>query len=188
MNKILVIIIILAVILVGGWYLFNSQQSPTGAMYGTDTSSQTTATTQSSDSGTHAPSPAPSGKGSGSLADIYSRGGNYTCSFETLAGAVHTKGNVYVASGKTRSDLSTTVSVVTTEVHTIIANSYNYTWVGGKQTGTKTYVGGNSKPAANNTGAGFDGDTSAQISWDCHPWLPNASYFALPKEISFVAQ
>ncbi len=179
--------IVLAVIVVGGaWYVFSMKSDGTSAPQDqTGTSADTTGTTGSSQAGDTA---TPTGKGSGSLTSIYSRGGNYTCTFETIGSGVKSTGTVYVAGGKTRADISTSAVGVTTVVHTIRSGSTSYTWVNGQSIGYKTAITATPTHPANSTGAGVTGDNTSQVNWDCHAWLPDMTQFAVPSSITFIAQ
>ncbi len=182
--------ILLAVIVIGGggWFAYSRMNADTTQVPVSENTSETTSDGSDVPATAAEQTAAPAGKGSGSLGSIYSRSGNYTCTFETLNSSVKTRGTIYVSGGKTRSDLSTSAVGITTEVHNILNGGYSYTWIAGQPTGTKTYVGTSKAAPANSTGAGFEGDLNSQISWDCHPWLTDAAQFSVPSTIKFVAQ
>lgn len=176
MSKNLIIGIVVVIVVLGGWYLWSQNPGAQGP---------TTDTT-----GTQADTTTPS-KGTGSLASVFSRGGNYTCTFETVSTAAGTgsnsSGTIYVASGKTRGDFSASAgSSVTTMVHIIRDGSMSYTWVSGQSTGFKTPITPTSSIVPNPSGAGFTEDQLATVTWDCHAWLPDATQFVPPTSVTFV--
>lgn len=174
--------IIIAIVLTGGaWYFLTRGPSTPGTETATATTTESAAVT-----GT-----APAGKGTGPLQNVFSRGGNYTCTFGTVntaaAAASQSSGTLYVAGGKTRGDFSVLASTGTrTTVHIIRSGGTNYTWVDGQTTGTKTAITATTATRINPSGAGFSEDQFATVSWDCHPWLTDSSQFVPPTSIAFV--
>ena len=184
-KNVIIGIIVVIVLALGGWYLI-SQNSIT-AEPTTDTTQGTDTTGTVADAAT-----APTGKGTGSLQSVFSRGGNYTCTFETISTAAGTgsksSGTIYAASGKTRGDFSASAGAgVTTMVHVIRDGSMSYTWIDGQTTGSKSLITTTSPVIPNQpSGAGFTEDQLATVSWDCHPWFPVPAHFVPPTSITFV--
>jgi hypothetical protein len=182
-KQVIIWIIVAAVVVLGGWYLW-SQNS--GTISPSPTTTDTTGDTSSADTAT-----APTGSGTGSLQSIFSRGGNYTCTFSTVSTAAGTgsnsSGTIYVANGKTRGDFSaSTGSGTPIQVHVIRADGMNYNWVQGQTTGIKNAITTSSAIVPNPSGAGFSEDTLASVSWDCHAWYPDATQFVPPTSITFI--
>lgn len=184
-ENIIIGAIALLVLVTLGWYLFS--QGP-----GVQAPGTTATTTQSADtSGAAADVAAPAGKGTGPLQNVFTRGGNYTCTFATASTAAGTgaksSGTIYVAAGKTRGDFSVLSNAgVRTTVHIIRNSSTNYTWIDGQTSGTKTAITATTATRINPSGAGFTEDQFASVSWDCHAWLTDATQFVPPASITFV--
>jgi hypothetical protein len=178
-QTIIIGIIVLLVIVLGGWYLFT--QGP-----GTPGPASTATTTQSAETG----AATPVGTGTGPLKSILSRGGNYTCTFGTVSTAAGTgsnsSGTLYVAAGQSRGEFSVTSNTGTvTLVHVIRSGGMSYTWIEGQPTGIKTPINATTATRINPSGAGFSEDQFASVSWDCHPWVPDPKQFVPPTLITF---
>ena len=180
--------IVVLVLIGGGWYLYS--RTPAGQPSLSATSTVETAGAATAESGS-AGDTTPPGKGTGPLQNVFNRGGNYTCTFgtaSTVAGTgAQSSGTIYASGGTTRGDFSIMSNTgARTTVHVIRTGSLNYTWIDGQTSGTKTPVTAATASRINPSGAGFTEDQFASVTWDCHPWLTDATQFAPPKSISFV--
>ena len=184
-NKNIIIgAIILLIVVIGGWYLWSQNNGSTAG------AAAVTATTTESTAGTDVGAVAPVGTGTGPLQNVFSRGGNYTCTFSTVSTAAgsgsNSSGTIYVAGGKTRGEFSATSNTGTmTLVHIIRTSTENYTWIEGQPTGIETAITPTTATRINPAGAGFSDDALASVSWDCHPWVPDPKQFVPPTLITF---
>ncbi len=191
MNKNLIIgLVVVIVIALGAWYVL-SQGSGTATPTGAPTTSTTTTSSAATSGAVADETTPPVGKGSGSLQSVLSRGGNYTCTFTTISTAAgsgsKSSGTIYVSAGKTRGDFSATTNTgATTMVHIIRSGSTSYTWVAGQPTGSKAAITPTSPTITNPSGGSITQDQFANVSWDCHAWLPDVTQFVPPPSIKFV--
>ncbi len=124
----------------------------------------------------------------GTVDTLLAKGGNYTCTINTIAeDSGRTSGVIYASEGKTRFDFSTKdAKGLATISHTIRSGSVAYSWADGKTIGIKTSVTPKSSiPVLQPSGMVVMINDTAQIESDCHPWIPNISMFTPPKGISF---
>ncbi|OHA20736.1 MAG: hypothetical protein A2849_01630 [Candidatus Taylorbacteria bacterium RIFCSPHIGHO2_01_FULL_51_15] len=179
MNQNLLIGLVILLILAGvGWYIVSKEDLMSGE------SATSTPTTENSNT-----TAANSNSGSGNLQSVFSRSGNYTCSFTMSNPATpgdSFSGTVFGTGSQTRADFRVQVSSGTViESHMIRTGGYTYTWVDGNVKGTKSTAPPTNIPAVTTGGYIANNGTA---SWDCHPWVPESAKFTLPNGISFVGQ
>ena len=170
--------IVILIIVAGFWYMFSlagSNDKTTGQATNSNAGSKTTPVKSSTSA-------------VGSLGSLLAKGGNYTCTLNTLAADnSRADATVFASNGKTRFDFRTqnTIGMVTVS-HTIRSGSLAYSWVDGQTKGTKTAITPKSSvPVAEPSGIVVMINDTAQIESDCHPWIPDVSQFTPPAGITF---
>ncbi len=173
-NTVLAVIVVL-IILAGGWYWYASAY-PNGMTADTSDTASTTDQTGATHSAT-------------TLRTLASQGGNYTCSLVTTADSGKTTGTIFAAGGKTRLDFQIALADGTTVTsHTIRSGTTAYNWVDGQQVGSKSTITASSSIIPQPTGGSSTVNDEVQVDSDCHPWSPDASQFVPPTGITFVAK
>lgn len=172
-NVVIVGVIIVLLVIVGLWYVY------------TPSTSGDKVTEQISNSGSV---PVQGIVTKGTADTLLAKGGNYTCTINTIAeDGSRTSGIIYASDGKTSFDFSTkNAEGLATISHTIRSGSVAYSWADGKTKGVKTTITPkNSIPVLQPSGMVVMINDTAQIESDCHPWIPDVSVFTPPKGITF---
>lgn len=174
-QKNIVIIVVVVLIIAGGlWYMFStagSNAKTTGQV--ADSNSAPVQDTQII---------------KGTLSSLLAKGGNYTCTLNTIAAdGSKTMGTVYASNGKTSFDFRTQDSKGSVTIsHTIRNSSLAYSWADGQTKGIKTVITPKSAvPVAQPNGVVVMINDTAQVESDCHPWVPKMSVFTPPVGITF---
>jgi len=166
MNKKLGVIIVIIVLLLGGGayvMMSRSKTAPAPAMMAKPTE---TATTVSQVKGT--------------LKGLLTSALPQTCTFTGDNGAT---GSVYVSGGKMRGDFQEMNQGKTFSGHMIIDSGYTYFWSDAMTRGMKMAL---SEVQTTTTPAAGQGvDVNQSVSYSCKPWVPDASMFALPANVTF---
>ncbi len=166
MDKKVIIGIVVAVLVVGGGIFVassNKSSQPTPA----STSGQQTAT-----------QPGDSQK---SLKDLITAGQSVTCKFSDTASG--SDGVMYISSGKSRGDFSTTSQGQTMKAHTIADKDSSYMWTDNSATGYKTSLSAAKPSGSPDKSQGMDPDK--KMDYKCDPWSADATMFDLPKGVNF---
>lgn len=170
-NTIWALIILIIIVLIG-WYVL---AQPSGDKIGTDNSLSQNGNQNTSETT--------------NLKSLLAQGGNYTCTFQTIADNGQTIGTIYASASKSRLDLTVKDSAgLNTIAHIIRDGSTSYTWVDGTTTGFKAAIMPTSPIIPQPSGGVAITNDLVNISSDCHPWVPNDSEFITPNGITFVAQ
>lgn len=162
MNTNTLLAVIVGVVVVGGgaWYL--STQQPKAA----------TEETVFSEAGTS------------TFASFIAQGGSRSCDIVVNNEAAPAQGVVYVSGAEVRADFTTqpvTAGGMSITAHMIQTGGYVYSWTDIMPQGVKVAVANGAGAASSN---GFD--VNARVSYDCSPWIPDASKFVVPPTISFM--
>ncbi len=165
-KKIGALIVIVVLLLLGGgaYVMMNKSKTAPAAMVPATTPSGNTETAS---------------QVKGTLKSLITSAVPQTCSFTNDQGA---SGSVFVSGGKMRGDFSSTSNGKTFSGHMIIDNGYSYLWSDAMQRGMKMALN-----AVETTTAPAQGgmDVNQQVSYSCKPWIPDASKFALPANVTF---
>jgi hypothetical protein len=177
-TGIISLVVLAAIVLAGIGYWAASSGAPQGTLAADETASTT------SQSGAGVPA-----GGTTTLKALATQGGNYTCSLYTLASSTQVRGTLYIAGNQSRVDLVSSANGTDVTTHVIRTGGIAYSWVDGQVTGTKTAITSSSPivPAQPQGGVIEVSDT-AQLSSNCYPWVPDASQFAPPTAITFLAE
>lgn len=118
-----------------------------------------------------------------SLSDMISEGQNQLCTFtDSDTGGV---GTVFIGDGNVRGDFQSDIDDVATVAHLVVLNSEDaYVWMEGQTQGYKASM---SELADLSSAAGGDNslDVNKAVDYECYPWTPDATQFALPDTVDF---
>ena len=169
---------IIIIIALGLWYFSSSSAVPTDTTGGTATTSTT---------GTPS-TPAPAG--ASTFKSIFTQSGNHQCSYASSDDSASTQSTsvVYISGGKMRAEFRTSGATVSANFM-IYNGGYLYTWKEGASVGKKSSIKSLAElpqaiPQDLTSGAIF-GTASDNVSWDCHPWITDATYFTIPTYVKF---
>lgn len=177
MSKTIIAIVIIVLVLAGGYYAFSMKNSSKDAAeLGQNNESVTPVS----------PAPASSGKKI-AFSELVLQGGSYKCDVKQSMSDMNNDGTVYMSGGNIRGDYTTVAEGRTMKTSFLVANGYTYTW-----SDMMPNMGWKMKVAA--TPAGDTGaDTSGTYSWNasqigdynCEPWGADPSTFTVPSNITF---
>lgn len=122
--------------------------------------------------------------GSATFADIVAQGGSRSCSVVLDNPAAPATGVVYVSGTDIRADFTAKPIMgggMEISAHMIQTGGYVYSWTDMIAQGVKVAAASGAGAAASQ---GFD--MNAQVSYDCSPWTPDASKFAVPESVTFM--
>lgn len=166
-NKTVLIVIVLFLLLGGGAYVMMNKSKPAPASPATTEAKPTETTTTAS-------------QVKGTLKSLLTAGVPQTCSFTNDTGA---SGSVYVSGGKMRGDFQTTNQGKTFSGHMIIDSGYTYIWSDALSRGMKMAMS-DVQPTGTATNS-QSMDVNQTVSYSCKPWIPDASVFTLPANVTF---
>lgn len=167
--KILIGLIAAAALAVGGFFAFNSyiyqeKQADTLEPRGADASEP--------------------GKTEGSLQDLAKRSGDWKCTVDASTAQSVSSGVTYISGGKIRADFTTSVQGYgNVDSHMLADGTHVYSWSSMMPQGIKTAQTAAGQGGAETSGSGMDANQS--YSYDCQPWTPEPSVFAVPAEVTF---
>lgn len=126
-----------------------------------------------------------SAQGVGTFKDFVARGGNWSCTVSVNNPEAPTTGTVYLSGEQMRGDfVSTPVALGGQQIasYMIRTDGMFYTWTNLTAQGVKV--------AAQTTEGASPADQvinmSAEVQYDCQPWVADATKFAIPAEITFM--
>ena len=171
MNKNLVILVIVIVLVLAGYYLWGNSADNTavdgqGAAVAGAKLGEATFT--------------------GSIADLAARGGDYQCAVSAEGELAGTKGTVFVSGNRVRGSFSSATPEGEIASNLIQDNGSVYVWSDSFPQGFKMAVTEPGTPTnlPNAAGTGFDANTA--YSWQCDPWAVESTAFALPEGVTFM--
>lgn len=180
MNRNVIIGAVVVVLLaLGAWFVFSQGNTATNTENNQEETGENTSGNNTSTSG----SPT---RGSGSLSQVFTQGGNYTCTLNATRDGLTTTGTVYATGNKTRVDFRVQLPDTTAiQTHIIRDGSFSYTWTDGQTTGVKSRITSSGAVDEQPQGAGSMADVDGTYDWECRPWIPQTSQFVPPTEITF---
>lgn len=122
--------------------------------------------------------------GSTTFAQFIAAGGSRSCDVVVDNPAAPASGVVYVSGTDIRADFTArpvTAGGMSVSAHMIQTGGYVYSWTDMIPQGVKVAVASGTGAAASQ---GFDMD--AEVSYDCTPWIPDASKFMVPENVTFM--
>jgi hypothetical protein len=161
-------IVVALVVVAAAYYFLMSGASPVG---------------EATDEQGAAAQSAVSRSGSGTFQDLASMSGSYECTISMTTDGATSQGQVYISDGEVRGDFSATVSGQSVSSSMLQTGGFVYTWSDMAPQGFKMAVTGDAGATAPTQG-GFD--PSMDVSYDCDPWVRDASKFAVPSDITFM--
>jgi hypothetical protein len=189
MNQRVIIGIVVILVLIGlGWYFWGD--TTTGVPFGSSTSTPSGQNSTSTPSqNTNATSTTATTTGTGSVRSLLTRGGNYTCSFESADPAQRVSGTAFVEGNKMRATVRSQQSgsdrVV--ESNFIRTGTQIYAWTTGSTQGVRTTVSANAPLSLPSSGGISLDENGLNINWNCRPWIPKQEEFTIPTNVNFVA-
>lgn len=167
MNKrTLIVIGVIIVLLLGGWFYMNSKKSPVGEGL-------------TAGGGDKSPSVA------SNLKALIGKGVAQTCTYSDGKNS----GTVYIEGGKVRSDFEIVTDKETVKSHMIEMNNTSYIWTDGQKAGFKMSFDPNATPVPTgespNAGPSGTFDANANMNYKCSPGVASASLFTLPVGVTF---
>ena len=166
--KYLGIVLGLAVVVGGGYYLYTNMPAPQAQeeeMQQEETETQTNA-------------------GTGTFADLMARGGSWQCSVSVEQGeGVSSNGMAYISGSEIRGDFESSVSGQVYGSHMLQTGGYIYTWSDMAPQGFRMPVMAAGEADTSASAQGFD--ASAGVTYDCQPWAADTSRFAVPEGVTF---
>lgn len=177
MNKnILIIFGIIALLLlgVGGYVLMSKKAVPTTP----NTVSQQTETTPSEQQ--------TASSNQKSMKDLLLAGVSQKCTYKDKLDNVDMSGTAYVASGKMRTDFTSTTSGKTMTGHMIVDGTTSYTWIDGQTSGFKMKFDPNQTTPSTTTDQKQQSvDPNKAIDYSCSVWVVDGAQFTPPSNVNF---
>ncbi len=161
MKAIIGIIVAVAVIGGGAWYV--TQQSEEGTEEQKATGTMNT----------------------GTYATLLALGGSQECQVSVMNPDAPATGTVYVSGDEVRSDVVATPEGTSITAHMIKTGGYLYMWTDMMPQGVRVKESAAAEMAdENQTATGFN--TSTEVSYSCKPWIVDASKFEVPGSVTFM--
>ncbi len=178
MGKVIAFVVIIAVVLGGGYYLYSHRGSSSSMQPSTATNTSATA-----------PTVAQPKTFSGTLNDLIKLGGNYKCDWSynnkgtTLQGTTYVSGNKFGGSG------TANTSTGNMTVNEVGDGTTMYTWfnIAGTTVGTKMPYGEMQNASGSMTAQQKQQAQQAmqKFNYKCSPWIPDPSKFQVPTNVTF---
>ncbi len=166
MNKTIGIIVAIVVI-AGGAFLLMNKKSDDTATKGSSESAKMEDSEQSNLS----------------LKSLMSSGKSQKCTFSMNENDSTGTGTFYIANGKSRGDITATVSGKSTTTHMISDGTTSYVWFDGSSTGFKTAINGDDLKAAQSQTQTVD--PNKNYDFKCSGWSSDSSMFVTPSNVEF---
>jgi len=173
MNTKRIIIVVIVLIIIAGAIILtkrNENSSDTISPASSETSSEETSNS--------------SNEGSGTIANLFSKTGNFQCTVSSPDPSAVSNGTFYISNGKVRGDFASTIpDFGSVESHMIRDTEYVYVWTSSAPQGMKI------KMDAYSSGSMPGGDglrPTSKIDYDCKPWTLELSKFTPPSGITFM--
>ncbi len=162
--------IIAAVIVLGGgaWYLSTTNGTNEGVM---------------NEQGAAGTSEEVGSEGTTTFGEFLALGGSRECQVTVSMKEAPATGTVYVSGSDIRSDVVAKPANVAMEInaHMIRTGGYIYAWTDMYPQGMKMKESDTESESAANSGY----DPSAEVSYTCKAWVPDASKFEVPASVTF---
>jgi hypothetical protein len=129
---------------------------------------------------------APAGKKM-AFSEFMKQGGSYKCTVNQNIGGTESKGTTYMSEGMVRGEFVTVAQGMSMTASLIVRDGYTHSWTSMMPTmgfKSKVVTSAPSDTEADTSGTySFDGNQIGD--YDCQPWTPDASMFALPSGTTF---
>jgi|WetSurMetagenome_2_1015567.scaffolds.fasta_scaffold11632_2 hypothetical protein len=164
-------VLILIIILIGGYSIFSKSQKP-------PTNNAPVTQNKPVNSGSQTIQ--------GTIKSLLTSGKSQKCTYSSKIESTSVSGTVYVANGKMRGDFSTISEQSTISGHMIIDSGFSYIWTDMNKQGIKMAIDQqqlqqpSGAPANNQTP-----DINKTFNYACQGWAGDGSMFNLPSDITF---
>ena len=189
-NSKIILIVLLVLLLGGGYFVYaNVLSKSSGSDSANVESTGTVEKSERSDTGDNS-------EFKGDVFGLLALGTSQKCEMKSVASAGEFSGDYYISGGRVYANIKTTAADASeTEMHTLVDGDNMYTWsYTPSKYGVKMSLAA-SKEAAEKAKATYGStadqptqkypDLSAQQTFECSPWIPDASKFELPDDIEF---
>lgn len=167
MSKTLVSVLVLAVVLVGGYMIVKNGRAPEDAVKNPQDSSET------------------AGKKI-AFSEFVKQGGSYKCEVKQAMNDFENSGTVYITEGKMRGEFSTVAEGQKMDSLFVMKDDYMYNWSSlSPELGVKIKVTAEDKAAAEAQGI-YSWNTEQVGDYNCEPWTVDNSKFDLPQAVNFM--
>lgn len=168
MSKTIISVLILGVLVVGGYFAFNKDKG----------SEVQTANDESSAT--------PDGKKM-AFAQFLKQGGSYKCDVSQSVSGVENKGTVYTSNEMIRGEFSTTIQGKTIDSTMVVRDGYSYSWSSALPgTGFKVKTAASVYDTTTAGGSGSYSFNAEQIGdYNCETWNSDPAKFTIPTNIIF---
>ncbi len=168
MSKTLISVLILGVLVVGGYFAFTANNG--GEVQ----------------NGNGENSSVPDGKKM-AFSQFLKQGGSYKCDVSQSVSGVENTGTVYTSNEMIRGEFSTTVQGRTIDSTMVVRDGYAYSWGSALPgTGFKVKTAASVYDTTTAGGSGSYSFNAEQIGdYNCEPWVREESKFTLPADVKF---
>ncbi len=166
MSKTLISVLVIAVIVVGGFFIFKNRQAAnntTGEQAGTQDNA---------------------GKKI-SFSDFIKQGGSYKCDVKQATSDFENSGTMYVSDGRVSGEFNVIAEGKTIQTHFASINVYSYEWMEGSKTGFKVKVSATTDSTGANVNGSYGWNANQIGDYNCTAWTIDESKFALPADVTF---
>ncbi|HEV7702226.1 MAG TPA: hypothetical protein VGO63_02165 [Candidatus Paceibacterota bacterium] len=172
MSKTLISVLVLALVIVGGYFIVKANKGG----YAAPTVSTEENTSDTSNI------PAQSGKKI-AFSEFVKQGGSYKCDVKQAMSDFENSGVVYMSGGKIRGDFSTIAEGRPIDSSFVVKDGYTYMWSSALPT-----MGFKVKVNADATASGEYNWQEGVGDYNCEPWTADEATFTLPASVTFKAQ
>jgi hypothetical protein len=180
MTKTISWVLVAGVLIVGGYFAFNSkseQESAFTNMANENKVEERTPTT-----------PTASGKKIPFSELVKKQDGAYKCTVNQNMGGTDTQGTAYINQGMIRGEFNTKFQTMNIDSTFIVRDGFTYTWTSMlPNTGFKSKVSTDVSYVNPNASASGSYDFNSELigDYDCQPWTVDMSKFVIPTNITF---
>jgi hypothetical protein len=167
MSKTLISVLIILVVLVGGYFIISANKG------GNDT------TMLNTESGENEQTTVTDGKKM-AFSEFVKQGGSYKCDVKQAMSDFENSGTVYIDGANVRGDFSTIAEGRTMETSFISKGGYSYMWSSAMNSGFKTKI--QTETGASGT---YSWDADQIGDYNCESWAAEESKFSVPANITF---
>jgi hypothetical protein len=185
LGKSIIGIIIIGLIVLGGYFYTRSSNDADTVSETEATTSQTNNQTVPVSGTTTEPSKVPTSGKKVAFSEFIKQGGSYSCTVSQTTAEATSQGKVFISGDKVRGEFTTTVNGQTMTMSFLALDGYTYTWTSmmptmGYKIKSNAQVGANSDAAmASAWNASSVGD------YNCEAWSVDATKFEVPSSVTF---
>lgn len=172
MSKTIVTLVILGVLVIGGYFIFKAKSAQDdGQIVNTETSEgQKTET---------------SGKKM-AFSEFVKQGGSYKCEVKQNVSDMENNGTVYVSGSNVRGEFSTIAEGRTMETSFISKDGWMYNWSSAlPNMGFKAKIVTSAPPTSTDTSGNYSWNANQIGDYNCEAWASDQSKFTVPTNITF---